>query len=132
MTSTIETDSKNRKRTLLKFLLGTPTEQPILFRQIINHELLKHKDYINNNSDLNSNYKEYNEQLREMIYNSKLKEVERHTKILREQMTAQAKNEKYPSIISIIERKLYIVELQIDIGIYNIIQNKNVKFYFEV
>ncbi len=128
MTSIIEMDPKNRKRTLLKFLLGKPDEQPILFRQIINYELIKHKQI----QDEASEFKDYNDELKEQIYNSKLKEVERQTNILKAHILAQSNNEKYKSVISIIERKLYIVEMQIDIGVYNLMKNRNVKFYFEV
>ncbi len=46
-------------------------------------------------------------------------------------MIAQSKGIKHPSMIPIIDRKLFIVEMQIDIGVYNLIQNKNVKFYFD-
>ncbi len=123
------TDPHNRKRTLLKFLLGSPEEQPILFRKIIYDELDKRKEFMKN---ADPNFNEYNEQLNEMIYKSKLIAVENQTKILKEQMIAHAAKQKHPSIISIIERKLYIVEMQIDIGVYNLLKNKNVKYYFEV
>lgn len=138
MTSTIKMDTnsmdtkniqESRKKNLLKFLLGKPEEQSSLFRQIINSELLKRKQYM---QDQTPEFIQYNVKLNEDIYNCKLKEIERHTKILKEQMLAYANNEKYPSIISIIERKLYIVEMQIDIGIHNLLQNNNVKFYFDV
>ncbi len=129
MTSTIVMEPNNRKRTLLKFLLGSPNEQPALFKQIINDELQKRKEFF---EQANPEFKEYNEQLNDMIYQSKLKEVERQTKVLKEQMIAHANKQKYPSVISIIERKLFIVELQIDIGVYNLLKNNNVKFYFEV
>jgi hypothetical protein len=129
MASTSMMDPHNRKRTLLKFLLGSPEEQPVLFRKLIYDELDKRKEYM---KGFNPEFNEYNLQLSEMIYNSKLNAVEQHTKILKEQMIAHANKEKYPSVISIIERKLYIVELQIDIGIHNLLKNNNVKFYFEV
>jgi hypothetical protein len=133
MTSTIKmntnTSNDSRKKTLLKFLLGKPEEQSTLFRQIINSELVKRKEFM---EDLDPQFAQYNAELNDSIYNSKLKEIERQTKILKDQMKAHANNEKYPSIVSIIERKLYIVEMQIDIGIHNLLQNNNVKFYFEV
>ena len=91
--------------------------------------MAKRKEFF---KDLNPEFNEHNDELNEMIYNSKLKEVERQTKILKEQIIANTMNKKYPSLVSVIERKLYIVEMQIDIGIHNIIHNKNVKFYFEV
>jgi hypothetical protein len=124
------TNIKERKRTLLTFLLGKPEEQPTLFRQIINKELIKMKEFINSIKD--SELYENTSQLNDEIYNSKLKEIENQTKILKEQMTAQSNGIKHPSFISIIDRKLYIIELQLDIGVYNLIQNKNVKFYFDV
>ena len=129
MASSTEIAPNSRKRTLLKFLLGTPEEQTILFKKIIYEELDKRKEFFNTQ---NMDFKEYTDQLNDMLYESKLKEVTRQTTVLKEQMIAYANKEKYPSIISIIERKLYIVELQIDIGVYNLMQNKNVKFYFDV
>ncbi len=135
MTSTTEMNIKNyesqepRKKTLLRFLLGKPEEQSKLFREIINNELLKRQAFM---KDANPLFAQYDAELSEMIYNSKLKEVGRQTKVLMDQIKAHANNEKYPSVVSIIERKLFIVELQIDIGIHNLLQNKNVKFYFEV
>jgi hypothetical protein len=80
----------------------------------------------------NDELKEYDIQLNEMIYESKLKEIKRQTEVLKEQMIAQANGTKYFSTISIIERKLYIVELQIDVGVHNLLKNNNVKFYFQV
>ena len=130
MTTVIESDNtfKERKRTILTFLFATAKEQPILFRQIINKELLKRKQIMENASD-NS---EINEYLNEVIYNSKLKEINIQTEMLKQQMIATANGSKHPSILSIIERKLYIIEMQIDIGVYNLLKNNNVKFYFEV
>jgi hypothetical protein len=127
MTS-IEMDTYNRKRTLLKFILGKPEEQSALFYNIIYNELDKYKEYFNNQ---NPELKEYTEQFNNMLYESKLKEVEQQTRILKAHMIAQANKEKYPSVIPIIERKLYIVELQIDIGIYNLLKGNNVKYYFD-
>ena len=124
------TDTKERKRTLLTFLLAKPEEQSKLFKEIIYKDLVKMKEYFKNASKDTELY-EYTQILNEDIYNSKLKAIENHTKILKEQILAQSKGIKYPSIISIIDRKIYIVEMQIDIGVYNLIQNKNVKFYFD-
>jgi hypothetical protein len=66
-----------------------------------------------------------------MIYEGKLKGVEEQTKVLKEQIEAQANGTKHPSHISIIDRKLFILEMQLDIGVYNLINNKGVKFYFD-
>jgi hypothetical protein len=130
MSSSIDMNTNyNRKKTLLKFLLGNQQEQPALFQAIIYNELEKRKKFMN---ELNPEYNKHNDELSEIIYTSKLKEVERQTKILKEQILASTVNQKYKSYVSIIERKLYIVEMQIDIGVYNILKNKNVKFYFEV
>ncbi len=123
------TSIKERKRTLLTFLLGTPEEQPVLFHQIINKELIKMKEFIEEAKK--SELYEFTEILNEELYNSKLKEIERQTKLLKEHILSQSKGIKYSSHISIVDRKIYIIELQLDIGIYNLIQNKNVKFYFE-
>ncbi len=122
--------NKERKRTLLTFLLGKPEEQPALFRQIINKELVKMKEFMDEVKK--SELYDYTLQINEDLYNSKLKEIEFQTKILKEQILAQSKGVKHSSYISVIDRKLYIIELQLDIGVYNLIQNKNVKFYFDV
>jgi hypothetical protein len=119
-----------RKKELLTFLFAKPQDQPRLFRNIINKELDKMKEHIDSRPD-DEELKKYNKQLDEMIYQSKLKGIEEQTRVLKEQMIAKANGNKHPSIISIIERKLFIVEMQLDIGVYNLIQNKNVKFYFE-
>ena len=118
-----------RKRTLLKFVLGTPEEQQTLFRDIIYKELDERKKFMDYKQD--DTIKEYNNKLNEMIYNNKISAIKMHTDILKEQIFAQSKGTKHPSTLSIIERKLYIIELQIDVGIYNMLQNKNVNFYFE-
>ena len=58
-------------------------------------------------------------------------------------MVAQSNGKEYPSIVSIIDRKLFIMELQLDVGVYhllqnnnvsayNLLENKNVKFYFDI
>ncbi len=121
---------QERKRELLTFLLGSKENQSDLFRKIIYKDLDKLKEFMNNLSK--SELGEYSKILNEDIYNSKLKEINTQTAVLKEQILAQEKGIKHNSIVSIIERKLYIIELQIDIGIYNIFHNKNVKFYFDV
>jgi len=121
--------NKERKHTLLTFVLGKPEEQPALFRQIINKELIKMKEFMEEAK--NTEFYEHTLKLNEELYNCKLKEIEYQTKILKEQMLAQSKGVKHPYHISVIDRKLYIIELQLDIGVYNLIQNKNVKFYFD-
>jgi hypothetical protein len=47
-------------------------------------------------------------------------------------MIAYKNGIKHNSLLSVIERKLYIIELQIDIGVYSLLYNKSVKFYFEI
>ena len=74
----------------------------------------------------------YSKILNEDIYNSKLKEIKIQTDVLKEQIIAQEKGIKHNSIVSVIERKLYIIDLQLDVGVYNLYHNKNVKFYFDV
>ncbi len=125
------TDAKERKRTLLTFLFAKPEEQSKLFKQIVYKELIKMKEFYEIASKDTELY-DYTKQLNEEIYNSKLKGIETQTNVLKEQMLAQSNGTKHSSLISILDRKLYIIELQIDIGVYNIIQNKNVKFYFDV
>ncbi len=117
-------DPKERKRTLLKFLLAKQQEQPRLFRQIINNDLIRTKEYMEGAS-------EETILINEHIYNSKLKEIKIQTDILKDQIEAHAKGIKHSSIISIIDRKLYIIEMQLDVGVYNLLNNKNVKFYFD-
>jgi hypothetical protein len=118
-----------RKKTLLKFIFGSAEEQPILFRKIINYELIKYKEFMDKMPD-DQDLKDKTAQINEMIYISKLKEINSQTEVLKKQMLAQTNGTKHPSLLSIIERKLYIVELQLDIGIYNLVHNKKVKFYF--
>ncbi len=131
MSNTIKEDPKSRKRELLTFLFSSADKQSDLFRKIINKALVERKRFIDKYPQ-NDELKEYDIQLNDMIYESKLKEIKRQTDTLKEQMIAQANGTKYPSVISIIERKLYIVELQIDIGVHNLLKNNNVKFYFQV
>jgi hypothetical protein len=121
--------NKERKRTLLTFLLGKSEEQPALFREIINKELLKMKEFMDDAK--NTEFYDNTLQINEDLYNAKLNEIAYQTKILKEQILAQSKGVKYSSHISAVDRKLYIIELQLDIGVHNLIQNKNVKFYFD-
>jgi hypothetical protein len=121
--------NKERKRALLTFLLSKSEDQSTLFRQIINKELDKMKEFMDDakKSEFYNNTLQINEDL----YNAKLKEIKNQSKILKEQILAQSKGVKYSSHISVVDRKLYIIELQLDIGVHNLIQNKNVKFYFD-
>ena len=124
------TSNNERKRELLTFLLGSKETQSELFSKIIYKDLDKFKEFMD---DLDkSEFGEYSKILNEDIYNSKLKEIKTQTNALKEQMIAQANGIKYNSVVSVIERKLYIIELQIDVGIYNLYHNRNVKFYFDV
>ncbi len=123
-------ETNDRKKELLTFLFASAKEHPKLFRSIINKELVKLKEYMEIYSE-DEQLKIYNNQINETIYQSKLKEINNQTKVLKEQITAQVNGTKYPSILSIIERKMFIIEMQLDIGVYNLIQNRNVKFYFE-
>jgi hypothetical protein len=124
------TSNHERKRELLTFLLGSKETQSELFSKIIYKDLDKFKEFMD---DLDkSELGEYSKILNEDIYNSKLKEIKTQTDTLKEQMIAQANGIKYNSVVSVIERKLYIIELQIDVGIYNLYHNRNVKFYFDV
>ena len=123
--------SKNeRKRELLTFLFAKPKDQSVLFHAIINKELVKMKEFIDSRSK-DEELQKYNKQLDYMIYEGKLKGIEAQTKVLKEQMKAYANGTKHPSMISIIERKLFIVEMQLDIGVYNLLNNKDVKFYID-
>ncbi len=130
MSQNTNDDYKSRKKELLTFLLAKQVEQPKLFREIINKELNKIKKYIEERSK-DEKLINYNKILDKMIYESKLKEINSQTKVLKEQIIAQEKGITYPSCISIIERKLAIIEMQLDIGIYNLVNKTGVKFYFE-
>jgi hypothetical protein len=119
-----------RKHELLTFLLASKENQSDLFRKIIYKDLDKFKEFM---EDLDkSELGKYSKILNEDIYNSKLKEIKIQTDVLKEQIIAQEKGIKHNSIVSIIERKLYIIDLQLDVGVYNLYHNKNVKFYFDV
>ena len=114
--------NNERKRKLLTFILASKEQQPILFREIIDDELKKQKEW----------YDEKLESFYKMIYDSKIEAVKSHTKILFEQMLANKNGEKYNSTLSVIDRKLYIVELQLDIGIYHLLRNNKMSFRFEI
>ncbi len=122
---------QDRKRELLTFLFAKPHEQPDLFRIIINKELIRRKEHLEQRPQ-DEELKKYNKILDEIIYEGKLKGIEQQTKILKEQMIATSNGIKHPSIISIIERKLCIIEMQLDVGVYNMLNNVNVKFYFDI
>jgi hypothetical protein len=131
MTTTIvETDNKMRKRDLLTFLFAKPENQSELFQKIINKDLVRMKKLTEKSDD--THLQICTDFLNKEIYNSKLLEIKRQTDVLKDQMTAQAKGEKHPSVLSIIERKLFIIELQLDIGVHNLLKNNNLKFYFDV
>jgi hypothetical protein len=121
----------DRKKELLTFLLAKPKDQPKLFRAIINKELNSRIKYLHERSK-DDQFECYNKMLDDMIYESKLKGIDSQTKILKEQIIATENGTKHPSLISIIERKLYIVEMQLDVGVYNIINNKSVKFCIDI
>lgn len=126
----VDIDNKMRKREILTFLFAKPEKQSELFRKIINKDLVRMKQLTEKSDD--TNLQICTDFLNEEIYNSKLLEIKRQTDVLKDQMIAQAKGEKHPSLLSIIERKLFIIELQLDIGVHNLLKNNNVKFYFEV
>ena len=128
-TTDVETN-KMRKHEILSFLFAKPEIQSELFRRIINKDLIRMKEL--KGIPIDSNLQLCTEFINDEIYNSKLKEIERQTTILKEQMIAHSNGVKHRSILSIIERKLYIIELQLDIGVYNLLKNNNVKFYFDV
>ncbi len=129
-TTIVELDNKLRKREILTFLFSKPDDQSKLFQKIINKDLLRMKQLMEPNPD--PNLQICTDFINEEIYQSKLKEIKSQTDILKDQMIAQVKGVKHPSLLSIIERKLYIIELQLDIGVYNLLKNNNVKFYFDV
>ena len=121
-------DLIERKKKILTFLLKK--DDQYTFRDILFNELDKKRAFMNYEQD--DTIKDYNNKLNEMIINSKINAIKTHTDILKEQMEAQKNGSKYPSTLSIIERKIYIVELQIDVGIYYILQNKKVKFNLDI
>jgi hypothetical protein len=124
--------SKNeRKRELLTFLFAKKEDQPTLFRAIINKKLIEMKKFMDSRSK-DEELQKYNKQFDYMIYQQKLKEIEIQTKVLKEQIEAYANGIKHPSLMSIIERKLFIVEIQLDVGVYNLINNNSVKFYIDI
>ncbi len=126
----VDVDNKMRKREILTFLFSKPEQQSDLFQKIINKDLVKMKKLTEKSDD--PNLQICTDFLNEEIYNSKLAEIKRQTDVLKDQMVAHANGKKHPSLLSIIERKLFIIELQLDIGVYNLLKNNNVKFYFDV
>ncbi len=120
-----------RKKELLTFLFAKPEEKSQLFRSIINKDFMKMKEYMNTYLE-DEELKKYNNELNKMIFESKLKGIDIQTKVLKEQMMCQKNGTKHPSILSIIDRKLVIIEMQLDIHVYNLIQNNvHIKHYFE-
>ena len=119
-----------RKRELLTFLFAKPKDQQNLFRAIINKELVKMKEHMSARPKSGELY-EYNKQFDKMIYESKLEGIKIETQTLKEQMDAYANGYKHPSHISIIDRKLFILEMQLNIGVYNLMNNKSVKYYID-
>lgn len=126
----MENTSNDRKKELLTFLFAKPKDQPKLFRQIINKELIRMKEHMDTRPK-DELLQQYNKQLDEMIYQSKIKGIDQQTHVLKEQMIAYNNGTKHPSHISIIERKLFIVEMQLDVGVYNLLNNTPVKFFIE-
>ena len=109
-----------RKKELLNFLLAKPIDQPKLFNIIINKHLIKIKEYMDKRSN-NEELTVQNKMLDNMIYKGKIDMIKYQTKVLEEQIKSHANGIKYPSHLSIIERKLFIIELQLDVGVYNIL-----------
>jgi hypothetical protein len=131
-TTIVELDNKQRKREILTFLLSKPEEQSKLFEKIINKDLIRMKQILDSNKDSDPNLQICTDFINEDIYQCKLREIKRQTDMLKDQMVAHVNGIKHPSLLSIIERKLFIIELQLDIGVYNLLKNNNVKFYFDV
>ena len=127
---TRECPYREYKKSILRFLLADSKTQSILFHDLIKKKLTKIQEFMNDNSD-DPVLKEMTYNFNRIINESKIKAVERNTIVLKEQLIAKEHNIKHPSNMSIIERKIYIVELQIDIGVYNIINNKKVEFIFK-
>ena len=119
---------KEYKKGILRFLFANSDEQPILFRQLLYKQLIDRKEFL---ATANPELNYITNRLNEDIFNSKLREINFQTEILKKQMINQKNGIKQTGLISIIERKIYIAELQIDVGIYNLMNNKSVKFYFQ-
>jgi hypothetical protein len=119
---------KEYKKGILRFLFANADEQPILFRQLLYKQLIDRKEFF---STVNPELKDMTDRLNDDIFNSKLREISCQTEILKTQMLNHKNGIKQTGLLSIIERKIYIAELQIDIGIHNLMNNKSVKFYFQ-
>jgi hypothetical protein len=118
---------KEYKKSILRFLFASADEQPILFRQLLYKQLIERKEFF---ATANPEFKDIDTRLNNDIFNSKLREINVQTNILKKQMIDQ-KNGINTGLLTIIERKIYIAELQIDVGIHNLLNNKHVKFYFD-
>ena len=119
---------KEYKKGILRFLFANADEQPILFRQLIYKQLIDRKEFL---ATANPELNYITNRLNEDIFNSKIREINFQTDILKKQMVNQKNGIKQTGLLSIIERKIYIAELQIEIGVYNLMNNKSVKFYFQ-
>jgi hypothetical protein len=119
---------KEYKKSILRFLFASADEQPILFRQLLYKQLIERKEFF---ATANPEFEDINTRLNNDIFNSKLREINFQTDILKKQMIDQKNGIKQTGLITIIERKIYIAELQIDVGVHNLLNNKHVKFYFD-
>ena len=119
------------KKDILRFIFANADEQPILFRKLLNKRL---NEYLEGVKNWNPEFQEQNKRLAEEIYLSKVEGINHMTIILKKQMEDYQKGIKSPPNVftsSIIEKKIFIAELQIEVGVYKLANDKCVNFFFQ-
>jgi hypothetical protein len=119
------------KKEILKFLFASAEEQPILFRKLLNQRL---NEYLDSKKNWIPEFEEQNKMLAKDIFLSKEESIKHLTIILKKQMEDYKKGIKPPPNVytsSIIEKKIFIAELQIEVGVYKLANDKRVNFFFQ-
>ena len=119
------------KKDILRFLFASADEQHLLFRELLNKRL---NEYLEGIKNWKPEFKEQNKRLAEEIYLSKVEAINHMTIILKKQMEDYKKGIKPPPNVftsSIIEKKIFIAELQIEVGVYKLANDKRVNFFFQ-
>ncbi len=119
------------KKEILRFLFANADDQPILFRKLLTKRL---NEYIDSMKSWKPEFIQINKKLAEDIHKSKENAINHLTVILKKQMEDYQKGIKPPPNVfspSIIERKIFIVELQIEVGVYKLANKETVNFFFQ-
>jgi hypothetical protein len=119
------------KKNILRFLFASSDEQHLLFRELLTKRL---NEYLEGIKNWIPEFKEQNKRLAEEIHLSKVEAITHLTIILKKQMEDYKKGIKPPPNVftsSIIEKKIFIAELQIEVGVYKLANNERINFFFQ-